>query len=64
VEEAEMIDRQHGEIIFECDACDETLETGESAWPHAHALFNAEGWHAEKVGDDWIHTCPKCRRGR
>lgn len=25
-----MIDRQHGEITFECDACDETLATSES----------------------------------
>ena len=56
-----MIDRQFGEITFECDACDETLETGEEDWTQAHAQFRSEGWKAEKVGDEWVHTCPKCR---
>lgn len=57
-----MIDRQHGEILFECDACPETIETGESEWNDAMRLFRNEGWRAEKVGEDWIHLCPKCQR--
>lgn len=56
-----MIDRQHGEIVFECDACDETLETGESEWADAHSQFRRDGWKSEKVGDEWVHTCPNCR---
>lgn len=56
-----MIDRQHGEITFECDACDETLATGESEWADAQVYFRNDGWKAEKVGSEWTHLCPKCR---
>lgn len=56
-----MIDRQHGEITYECDACDETLATGGSEFNDALAMFRRDGWRAEKVGDEWTHLCPKCR---
>ncbi len=56
-----MIDRQRGEIIYECDGCDETIETGERDWPDAMACFRREGWRAEKVGEDWTHLCPRCQ---
>ena len=60
-----MIDRQHGEIIYECDACDETLDTGESEWADAMSVFRANAWRAEKVGSDWTHLCPNCQlRGK
>lgn len=57
-----MIDRQHGEIVFECDGCPETIETGESEWNDAMALFRRERWRAEKVGEEWTHLCPDCQR--
>lgn len=57
-----MIDRQFGEITFECDACDATLETGEGEWAPAQAQFRRDGWRAEKVGDEWTHLCPACGR--
>lgn len=56
-----MIDRQHHEIVFECDACDETLATGESEFNDAISMFRRDGWKSEKVGDEWVHTCPRCR---
>jgi hypothetical protein len=57
-----MIDRQfRGEITYECDACDETLETGESEWNDALAEFRRSGWLAEKVGSEWTHLCPRCK---
>lgn len=59
-----MIHRDRGTIIFECDACDETLDTGEDDFPHAHAQFRLGGWRAEKVGDEWTHLCPACRKIR
>jgi hypothetical protein len=40
---------------------DETLATGQSEFADAHAMFRREGWKAEKVGDEWVHTCPRCR---
>lgn len=57
-----MIDRQYGEINFECDACDATIETGESEWADAMAQFRRADWRSEKVGDEWTHLCPACQR--
>jgi len=56
-----MIDRQYGEITYECDGCDETLETGETEFSDALAMFRRDGWKAEKVGTEWTHLCPACR---
>lgn len=56
-----MIDRQHGEIVFCCDGCDETLETGESEWADAMAQFRRDGWRSEKVGAEWTHLCADCQ---
>lgn len=56
-----MKDVQNGEIVFECDSCDETLETGASPaeWPQAKACLAREGWKAHQVGQDWIHSCAR-----
>jgi hypothetical protein len=56
-----MIDRQHGKITIECDSCSETFEgeKGEDwnvVWPAAQR----EGWKSRKIGDEWVHGCPKC----
>lgn len=56
-----MMDRQHGQLVFECDNCDETLETDEGDFSEALAVFRRANWKAEKVGLDWVHTCPACR---
>lgn len=57
-----MIDRQHGKIVYECDACEEPLETGEREFKDALVIFRREGWKAERVGTEWVHTCPDCMR--
>ena len=56
-----MIDRQHGKILIECDSCDVVFEgdPGEEwgeVWPSA----KREGWRTKKIGDEWVHGCPKC----
>lgn len=56
-----MIDRQHGQMVYECDGCEATLETGESEFNEALAMFRRDGWKADKVGDEWVHLCPDCR---
>lgn len=56
-----MIDRQYGEINFECDACDDIIVTREADWRDAMERFRNEGWRSEKVGDEWTHLCPKCQ---
>lgn len=56
-----MIDRQHGLIIFECDNCADTLETGEREFPDAMAVFRREGWKAQRSGSAYVHACRACR---
>jgi hypothetical protein len=56
-----MLDRQHGLVIFECDACDEVLETECDDFNEALAVLRRERWKVEKVGADWVHTCPGCK---
>lgn len=56
-----MKDIQGGKIVFECDSCDEVLETGASPseWTDAKACLDREGWRAHQVRHYWIHGCPK-----
>lgn len=56
-----MIDRQHRDIVFECDTCDATLETNEREWVDAKAVFDHEGWQAKNIAGDWSHFCPNCK---
>lgn len=55
-----MIDRQHGKIIFECDACGEVLETDTSDFTAALTAMRAAQWRAAPFGKDWVHTCNGC----
>ena len=55
-----MLDRQHGDIVIECDSCDEILETETSDFGSALNLMKREGWRARKIGEDWCHFCSKC----
>lgn len=55
-----MIDRQGGEIVFECDSCDEVWESGTSEFNEAWAEAKSMGWRAKKVGNVWVHACPDC----
>lgn len=59
-----MIDRQRGKIIFECDACGDTLETDESDFADANRARRDAGWAAVHVkGDEWAHYCSeRCAR--
>lgn len=55
-----MIDRQGGQIIFECDSCDTTLESGTEEWSDAWSRAKREGWRSRKIGSEWVHACPGC----
>lgn len=58
-----MIDRQRNQITFECDACGDSLDTGESEFDEANRVRREEGWLAQKVGRDWVHFCSeRCAR--
>lgn len=56
-----MIDRQGGKIVWECDSCDATFEWDDpddfqGGWNSA----KRDGWRAKKIGDEWVHGCPRC----
>ena len=52
--------RNHGFIVFECDDCGETLETGVKEFYLAPEAAKQEGWDISKANGEWIHRCPEC----
>jgi uncharacterized C2H2 Zn-finger protein len=56
-----MIDRQHGDIFFECDSCSEILTTNQADFNSAWNMAKREGWTASKIGSEWVHACPRCK---
>lgn len=54
--------KNHGELVFVCDTCDETLETHEPEWNEAWADAKRQGWRAVKRGNGWEHNCPGCAK--
>jgi len=56
-----VISRDQGKINFECDSCDETLETETEDFREAMAEFRAQRWQAQRIGNEWVHSCHKAR---
>jgi hypothetical protein len=56
-----MLDRQHGNVIFECDDCGEVLDTKTSNFEAAHNLMKRQGWAAQLVNEQWQHFCSQCK---
>lgn len=56
-----MIDRQHGKIVIECDACDETLQGDSDNWQEVWPAAKRDGWRTRQIGSEWVHMCPKPR---
>lgn len=54
------IDRQKGDIIFECDACGETFETNQADFNTGFGMIKRAGWRARKIKDVWSHYCDCC----
>jgi len=57
-----MLDRQRGDLIFECDACGDVLETETSNFDSAMNAMRREGWKSMKIKDVWVHNCSSCGR--
>ena len=55
-----MLDRQHGNIVFECDVCGETLDSDTRDFNEALRILKNESWSARKIGVDWCHSCSDC----
>lgn len=52
-----MISRNHNDIIFECDACGDTLETMQADWNSAWNTAKRQGWRSKKMDGAWEHYC-------
>jgi hypothetical protein len=60
-QEEEVIDRQGGRIVLECDSCDEVFEGEEDAeWAEVWSEAKRQGWRSKKIADEWVHGCPRC----
>jgi len=56
------IHKNRGKISFECDSCDEVLDTGETNFDQARASLREENWKVKKeIDGEWYHLCPECR---
>ena len=56
------IDRQRGgKIIFECDGCDEIVETNETDFETALAIAKEAGFRVTKYKGEWMHFCSTCK---
>lgn len=53
-----MLHRSHKQITFECDSCDQVLETETDDFLQAKRMFDREGWKAHQIGQHWVHGCP------
>lgn len=51
------MDRQHGDIVFECDTCENVLETKQADFSSAWNMAQREGWKSRKVDGNWVHFC-------
>ena len=64
-----MIDRQHNQIVIECDVCENVFEArvegleGLSAldWDEVWPAAKSGGWKARRIADEWLHFCPDCK---
>jgi hypothetical protein len=57
-----VLDRQRGRIVFECDGCTDTLETGEADFEAARTELRSAGWIARSEAGVWCHYCEDCKR--
>lgn len=55
------IQRDGGDVVFECDSCSEWALTETDEFDQALDNIKRNGWKVSKIGDEWIHTCPDCQ---
>lgn len=63
-EGVDVLDRQHGDVVFECDGCGEVLETDTADFGSALNMLKREGWRARKFDNVWQHYCGACEMPR
>lgn len=56
-----MLKRIRGAIVFECDRCDEEIETETRDFQISIETIRENGWSSEKVAGECLHLCPSCK---
>lgn len=59
-----MQTRIHNKIVFECDSCAESLDTGWGNFGAACSALRKAKWKSRKVGEMWFHYCDGCDPNR
>ncbi len=56
--------QDHGDHVFQCDSCGETLETNTSNFDSARNALKRAHWKPHKnPQNEWRHYCPQCQGG-
>jgi hypothetical protein len=55
-----MLDRQKGNIVIQCDGCDDVIETNQADFGVAMNMLRRAGWRARKSDGEWKHYCTEC----
>lgn len=48
-------------IFFNCDLCNEELDTGETEFSNAIEAKKAEGWGSRRDAEGWLDVCEHCK---
>jgi predicted RNA-binding Zn-ribbon protein involved in translation (DUF1610 family) len=57
------IHRDHGNVVFECDGCDDTFTIDDPDFSVSWAAAKRDDWITRKLGSEWHHYCPNCGEG-
>lgn len=56
-------DRDGGVFDVTCDYCTNYIEVNsDPGWQAMLTKIKIKGWWIRKVGDEWKHMCPFCRK--
>jgi DnaJ domain len=57
------IHRDHGNVVFECDGCDDTFTIDDPDFALSWTAAKRDNWITRKIGPEWHHYCPNCGEG-
>ncbi len=56
-----MIEREDGDVVFECDGCGARCVTDHAVFTDALDQMKDRGWRVKKFGNVWAHFCERCK---
>lgn len=57
-----MLEREHGDIIWQCDGCGELLDTNTADFDAARNMLTRNQWLTKRASDGWQHFCSDCSK--